>query len=97
MNVDFAAQRGFNTLIKEQKFTFEGDYESWSFSKSQGEPWGIIKANVSESVWFHIDSTSLPHEAWIKLESLFGKVNTIQAMQIEPNSQLCHQMTFPQL
>ena len=77
------AQRGLNTLIKEQKFTFKSDYETWSFTKATSEAFGLIKANVSESLWFHLDNITTPHDAWDKLESLFSKVDTMRAMQID--------------
>jgi len=77
------AQRELNTLIKEQKFTFKSDYETWSFTKATGEAFVLIKSNVSEILWFHIDIITTPHEAWDKLESLFGKVDTMRAMQID--------------
>jgi len=76
-------QRGLNTLIKEQKFTFKLDYETWSFTKEIGEAFGLIKSNVSESLWFHLENITTPYEIWDKLESLFGKVDTMRAMQID--------------
>ena len=72
-----------NTLIKKKTFTFKSDYETWSFTKATGEAFGLIRANVSESMWFHLDSITTPHEAWDKLESLFGKFDIMRAMQID--------------
>ena len=73
-------QRGLNTLIEEQKFTFKSDYETWSFTKETSEAFGLIKLNVSESLWFHLNSITTPPESWDKLESFFGKVDTMRAM-----------------
>ena len=48
-----------------------------------GEAMSLISLSVEESLQFHIDECSTPHEMWDKFHDLFGTINMFKSLQIE--------------
>jgi hypothetical protein len=44
---------------------------------------GLIKISISHDLRFHLKEIDDPHEAWEKIEFVFGKLNIIRAQQLE--------------
>ena len=47
------------------------------------EAHGLIRMSISPNLRFHLKEIDDPHEAWEKIESVFGKLNIIRAQQLE--------------
>lgn len=43
----------------------------------------MISMHVHQRLWFHLEGDANPFVSWTKLETLFGKVDTMRSMQIE--------------
>ena len=47
------------------------------------EAYGLLCLSISRELLFHIDSLTIPNEAWVKLETLFGKNDELRGHQLE--------------
>ena len=39
------------------------------------EAFGFLCLSISREILFHVDSLKTPNEFWVKLESIFGKID----------------------
>jgi hypothetical protein len=44
---------------------------------------GLIIMSLSPDLRYHLQEINDPKEAWDKIESMFGKLNILQAQQLE--------------
>jgi hypothetical protein len=44
---------------------------------------GLIRMSISPDLRYHLQEINDPKEAWDKIESMFGKLNILQAQQLE--------------
>jgi hypothetical protein len=44
---------------------------------------GLIRMSISPDLRYHLQEINDPKEAWDKIESVFGKLNILQAQQLE--------------
>ena len=47
------------------------------------EAYGLLCLSISREILFHIDSLTTPNEFWLKLETLFGKINELRGHHLE--------------
>lgn len=59
------------------------------------ESMGLLSLHVSDSILFHLDEFLNPRAMWLKFDSLFGRVNEIQAFQIEAELVSLSPNSFP--
>jgi hypothetical protein len=41
---------------------------------------GVIRTYISREIWFHLSGIDFPHRVWMKLKSLFDRVNESHIM-----------------
>jgi hypothetical protein len=44
---------------------------------------GLIKMSINPDLRYHLQEINDPKEAWDKIESVFSKLNILQAQQLE--------------
>jgi hypothetical protein len=69
------------TLGKEKAST--DDVKKVKWANKSDEARGLIRMSISPDLRFHLKKIDDPGEAWEKIESVFGKLNIIQARQLE--------------
>jgi hypothetical protein len=69
------------TLGKEKSPT--DDNKKFKWDNRNEEARGLIEMSISRDLRFHLKEIDDPHEAWKKIESVFGKINIIRAQQLE--------------
>ena len=42
------------------------------------EAYGLLFLSISREIFFHIDILATPNEVWVKLETLFGKIDELR-------------------
>ena len=47
------------------------------------DAFGLLCLTISGELLFHVDSLTTPNEVWVKLESLFGKINELRGHQLK--------------
>ena len=47
------------------------------------EAYGWLCMSISRDIFFHIDSLTTPNEVWVKLKTLFGKIDELRGHQLE--------------
>ena len=47
------------------------------------EAYGLLCLSISREILFHIDCLITPNEFWVKLETLFGKIDGLRGHQLE--------------
>jgi hypothetical protein len=65
------------TLGKEKEPTDDDKKLKWANRSDIAR--GLIRMSISHDLRFHLKEIDDPHEAWEKIESVFGKLNIIQA------------------
>jgi hypothetical protein len=70
-----------NTLGKEKAPT--DDDKKFKWANRSDEARGLIEMSISHDLRFHLKEFDDPNEGWKKIESVFGKLNIIQAQQLE--------------
>jgi hypothetical protein len=69
------------TLGKEKEPTDVDKKFKWA--NRNDESHGLIGMPISPNLRFHLKEIDDPDEAWEKIETMFGKLNIIQAQQLE--------------
>jgi hypothetical protein len=69
------------TLGKEKEPTDADKKSKWD--NRNDEERGIIRISISPDLRYHLQDIDDPKEAWDTIESVFGKLNIIQAQQLE--------------
>jgi hypothetical protein len=67
------------TLGKEKELTDDDNKVKWANRSEEAR--GLIRMSISPDLRFHLKEIDDPNEAWEKIESVFGKLNIIQAQQ----------------
>ena len=47
------------------------------------EAFKMLCLSILRDILFHVDNLTTPNEAWLKIESLFGKTNEMRGHQLE--------------
>lgn len=47
------------------------------------ELYGLLCLSISKDLLFHLKGLSIPNDVWLKLESLFGKIDELRGHQLE--------------
>ena len=47
------------------------------------EAFGMLCLSISREIRFHVDRISTPNESWLRIESLFGKIDELRGNQLE--------------
>jgi hypothetical protein len=69
------------TLGKEKKSTDADKKSKWDNRNDEAD--GLIEISISPDLRYHLQDIDDPKEAWNTIESVFGKLNIIQAQQLE--------------
>ena len=69
------------TLGKEKTPTDDDKKSKWDNRNNKAH--GLIRMSISPDLRYHIQDIDDPEEAWENIESVFGKLNIIQAQQLE--------------
>jgi hypothetical protein len=70
-------------MLDEAQLVFTKEIKRFSYRNKLYEAMGPIGLRVSNSLLLHIVECKTPKASWDKLDSLFGKVNEFQALQLE--------------
>jgi hypothetical protein len=69
------------TLGKEKEPTNDDKKAKWVNRSDEAR--GLIGMSISPDLRYHLQEIDDPKEAWEKIESMFGKLNIIQAQQLK--------------
>ena len=57
--------------------------EKYNYFNRLDEAFGFLCPSISREILFHIDNLKTPIEVWVRLESLFGKIDELRGHQLE--------------
>ena len=59
------------------------DVEKAKYFNRLDEAYGLLFLSILREILFHIDNLKTPNEVWVKIETLFGKIDELRGHQLE--------------
>jgi hypothetical protein len=72
----------YQITLGKEKVSIDADKQA-KWDNRNDESCGIIRISISPDLRYHLQDIDDPKEAWDMIESVFGKLNIIQAQQLE--------------